>query len=617
MKRIDSISQLEKTKTALANKRNSSKACITVCKGTGCSASGGASVADEFKAEIKKRKLTNKVSVRTTGCHGFCEQGPLVVLHPKGVFYNKVSSDDVSEIISKTVVGGEVIERLLYVDPATGKRIVYEKDVPFYKKQTRLLFGNNGKIDPTDIEDYVALGGYGSLGKALSEMTPRQIIDAVKGSGLRGRGGGGFLTGKKWDSCQKAHGTEKYIICNADEGDPGAFQDRSLLEGNPHSVLEGMIIGAYAIGAEEGYIYVRNEYPLAVKHIQAAIKQAAESGFIGKNILGSDFSFTIKVNRGGGAFVCGESSALFASIEGRLGEPRFKHVHATEKGLWDKPTVLNNVKTWATIPVVVDKGADWFAKIGTDRSKGTMIFSLVGKINNTGLAEVPMGITLRELIFDIGGGILDNKRFKAVQTGGPSGGCIPEKLLDLQVDYEGLTEAGSMMGSGSFIIMDEDTCMVDIAKYFLSFTMDESCGKCTPCREGTMHMYNILKDITEGRATMEDLDTLEDLGKMIKETSLCQLGSSAPNPILSTLRYFRSEYEAHIKDKKCPTGVCRELLQYSIDKEKCTGCTVCAKKCPVSAISGEKKKTHKIDQKICTRCGVCYEVCKFGAVKTG
>ncbi|MEE8360131.1 MAG: NADH-ubiquinone oxidoreductase-F iron-sulfur binding region domain-containing protein [Candidatus Omnitrophota bacterium] len=617
MKRIDSISQLEKTKTALADKRDPSKTCITVCKGTGCSASGGAGVADRFITEIKKKKLAGKVSVRTTGCHGFCEQGPLVVVHPKGIFYNKVSDNDVSEILSKTVVGGEVIERLLYIDPATGKRIVYEKDVPFYKKQTRLLFGNNGKIDPTDIEDYVALGGYGSLGKALSKMAPGDIIDTVKGSGLRGRGGGGFSTGKKWASCQKAHGTEKYIICNADEGDPGAFQDRSLLEGNPHSVLEGMIIGAYAIGAREGYIYVRNEYPLAVKHIRVAIKQAGESGFIGKNILGSDFSFTIKVNRGGGAFVCGESSALFASIEGRLGEPRFKHVHATEKGLWDKPTVLNNVKTWATIPIVIDKGADWFARIGTDRSKGTMIFSLVGKINNTGLAEVPMGITLHKLIFDIGGGIPNGKRFKAVQTGGPSGGCIPEKLLDLQVDYEGLTEAGSMMGSGSFIIMDEDTCMVDIAKYFLSFTMDESCGKCTPCREGTMHMYNILKDITEGKATMEDLDTLEDLGRMIKETSLCQLGTSAPNPILSTLRYFKSEYEAHIKDKKCPTGVCRKLLQYSIDKEKCTGCTVCAKKCPVSAISGEKKKAHKIDKEICTKCGVCYEVCKFDAVKAG
>jgi NADH-quinone oxidoreductase subunit F len=617
MKRIESISQLEKTKKALSDRRGSSEVCIAVCKGTGCSASGGVAVADEFRAEIKKKKLAAKVSVRTTGCHGFCEQGPLVVVHPKGIFYNRVSSKDVSEILSKTVLQGEVIERLLYVDPATGKRVVYEEDVPFYKKQTRLLFGNNGRIDPTDIEDYVALGGYGSLSKVLSKMTPRETIDAVKGSGLRGRGGGGFPTGKKWDSCQKAHGAQKYIICNADEGDPGAFQDRSLLEGNPHSVLEGMIIGAYAIGAKEGYIYVRNEYPLAVKHIRSAIKQAEESGFIGANILGSDFSFSIKVNRGGGAFVCGESSALMASVEGRLGEPRFKHLHATEKGLWDKPTALNNVKTWATIPVIIDKGAGWFAKIGTEKSKGTMIFSLVGKINNTGLVEVPMGIRLRELIFDIGGGIPDGKRFKAVQTGGPSGGCIPEKLLDLQVDYDSLTEAGSMMGSGSFIVMDENTCMVDIAKYFLSFTMEESCGKCTPCREGTKHMFNILKDITEGKAEMKDLELLDELGVMIKETSLCQLGGSAPNPILSTLRYFREEYEAHIKKKSCPAGVCSALLKYAIDKEKCTGCTVCAKKCPVEAISGEKKKAHKIDREKCTKCGVCYDVCKFDAVKTG
>ena len=446
-------------------------------------------------------------------------------------------------------------------------------------------------------------------------MKPREVIDAIKESGLRGRGGGGFSTGRKWASCQKAEETPKYVICNADEGDPGAFQDRSLLEGNPHSIVEGMAIGAYAVGAEEGCIYVRNEYPLAVKHITAAIKEAEEYGLLGNNILGSDFSFKIKVSRGGGAFVCGESSALMASIEGRLGEPRFKHAHATEKGLWDKPTTLNNVKTWATVATIINKGAKEFASIGTKKSKGTMIFSLVGKINNTGLVEVPMGITLRELIFDIGGGIPDEKDFKAVQTGGPSGGCIPKKLLDLSVDYDSLTQAGSMMGSGSFIIMDEETCMVDVAKYFLSFTIEESCGKCTPCREGAKHMLNILTDITEGKATESDLELLEELGSMIKVTSLCALGGSAPNPILSTLRYFRDEYLVHIKERKCPAGVCKALIEYSINETKCTGCGLCKKKCPQSVISGEKKQPHKIDKESCIKCGVCLEVCKFDAVK--
>ena len=615
-KKINSAAELQKLQGSLTEIQDSSMPCITVCKGTGCSASGGVSVFEAFAAEIKKQNLEKKINVRSTGCHGFCERGPLIVIHPKGIFYQKVSNKDIPEIISETVLKEKIIDRLLYVDPASGKKITYENEVPFYKKQTRLLFGNNGRIDPTQIDDYISLGGYNSLAKVLFNMKPEQVVAEVKQSGLRGRGGGGFITGRKWESCLKAHGDTKYIICNADEGDPGAFQDRSLLEGNPHSVLEGLIIGGFAIGAHEGYIYVRNEYPLAVKHIETAIQQARERGLLGKNILGSNFSFDMNVNRGGGAFVCGESSALMASVEGRLGEPRFKHAHATEKGLWDKPTVLNNVKTWATIPIVINKGADWFSKIGTEKSKGTMIFSLVGKIKNTGLVEVPMGITLRELIFDIGGGIPNDKKFKAVQTGGPSGGCIPESMLDLPVDYDSLTKAGSMMGSGSFIIMDEDTCMVDVAKYFLSFTMEESCGKCTPCREGTKHMLDILAKITQGKANMDDLELLQQLGANIKETSLCQLGGSAPNPILSTLRYFKDEYEAHINQKKCPAGVCRALVHYTINEEKCTGCTACAKKCPVEAISGEKKKPHVINQEKCIGCGVCYDTCKFSAIKT-
>jgi len=615
VKKIGSLKELEELKKGLLAKGGSAKACVTVCKGTGCSASGSVSLADAFRSEIKKLSPKSEVELRTTGCHGFCEQGPLVVIHPEGIFYCKVTPKDVPEILSETVSKGKVIDRLLYVDPSTKKRVVHEDEVPFYKKQSRLLFGNNGRIDPTAIEDYIKLGGYASLGKALFNAKPNEIIEAVTASGLRGRGGGGFPTGKKWASCRKVHSDTKYIICNADEGDPGAFQDRSLLEGNPHSILEGMIIGGYAVGANEGYIYVRDEYPLAVKHIMKAISDAEKAGLIGKDILGSGFSFNVKVNRGGGAFVCGESSALMASIEGRLGEPRFKHVHATEKGLWDKPTVLNNVKTWATIPVIINKGADWFSKMGTEKSKGTMIFSLVGKINNTGLVEVPMGITLRKLIFDIGGGIPGGKRFKAVQTGGPSGGCIPEKLLDLPIDFDSLTEAGSMMGSGSFIIMDEHTCMVDVAKYFLSFTMEESCGKCTPCREGTIHMIDTLDKITKGKADEKDLELLEELGRMIKVTSLCQLGASAPNPILSTLRYFKDEYITHIKDQRCPAGVCKELIKYSIDEKNCTGCTACAKQCPVGAISGEKKKPHKIDGKKCIKCGLCYDVCKFNAVK--
>jgi len=606
--------ELETLKKSILSKRDDSKPCITICKGTGCCASGALGLEDAFKKEIKAKKIEKKVSIRTTGCHGFCERGPVAVIQPSKIFYQKVQEKDVPDIIQTTIIDDKIVDGLLYQDPTTKEKIIHEHEVPFYKKQLRLIFGNNGKIDPTNIEDYIAIGGYSSIAKGLSEMSSEAVIEEIKHSGLRGRGGGGFPTGRKWESCSKAEEETKYVICNADEGDPGTFQDRSILEGNPHCVIEGMLIGAYAVGAKEGYIYVRNEYPLAIKHVETALKQAKERGFLGKNILGSTFSFDISINRGGGAFVCGESSALMASIEGRIGEPRFKHAHATEKGLWDRPTTLNNVKTWATVPLIINKGASWYKKIGTQKSKGTMIFSLVGKINNTGLVEVPMGITLRELIYEIGGGIPEGKKFKAVQTGGPSGGCIPEKLLDLPVDYEKLTEAGSMMGSGGMIVMDEGTCMVNVAEYFLSFTINESCGKCTPCREGTRHMLEILNRISKGQGKPGDIELLEELGGMIKETSLCALGKSAPNPVLSTIRYFRDEYEAHIKDRRCPSGVCRALIKYSIDETKCTGCGVCKSECPEGAISGEKKKAHKIDQTTCIKCGICHEVCKFGAV---
>lgn len=621
---IKTFGDLERIIERLRKQRLAEKTRITISSGTCGQARGSLEVIEEFQRQLKKHNLKDKdkdkVTLKVTGCHGFCEVEPDVIIRfepvsQKSIFYQRLRPDDVEEIISETVLKGRPIDRLLHVDPETGKGIMYLEEIPFFKKQHRLLLGNNVLIDPTDINDYLAIGGYTALQKVLSQMSPDEVIEAIKQAGLRGRGGGGYPTGRKWESCRKAEGDIKYVICNADEGDPGAYQDRSLLEGNPHSVLEGLIIGGYAIGAREGYIYVRNEYPLAVKHVGIAIKQAEDYGLLGENIFGSGFSFTIKVSRGGGAFVCGESSALMASIEGRLGEPRFKHVHATEKGLWDRPTTLNNVKTWATVPLIINRGADWYARIGTEKSKGTMIFSLVGKINNTGLVEVPMGLPLRELIYDIGGGIPEGKRFKAVQTGGPSGGCIPEELLDLPVDYEGLTEAGSMMGSGGLIVMDENTCMVNVAKYFLSFTMDESCGKCTPCREGIKHMLGILTNISEGKAEERDLEILEELGNMVKETSLCALGGSAPNPVLSTLRYFRDEYEAHIKDKRCPAGVCLELIRYSIDEAKCTGCGVCKKECTQGAIYGQKKEPHKIDKKICIKCGICLEVCKFDAIE--
>jgi len=616
LNRLSSPDELEGIRKSIIKQRDPNKPCIIICGGTGCLALGCEKVIATFKQEIRQQRLETKVDVRITGCPGFCERGPLVVIKPQNIFYQRVRVEDVAEIISETVLKGDIIDRLLYIDPNTGKKIIYEPEVPFYKKQKRLIIGNNELIDPTTIDDYLAVGGYAALSKALFEMSPAQVIGEVKRSGLRGRGGGGFPTGVKWETCRKAQGDIKYVICNCDEGDPGAFMDRSLMEGNPHSVVEGMIIGAYAIGGHQGYIYIRNEYPLAVRNAEIAIKQAEEYGLLGNNILGSGFDFSVRINRGGGAFVCGESSALMASLEGKPGEPREKYIHTVERGLWDKPTNLNNVETWANVPLIINQGADWFAEIGTPKSKGTKIFSLVGKVNNTGLVEVPMGITLREVVYDIGGGIPGGKGFKAVQTGGPSGGVIPESLLDLPVDFDELTKAGSMMGSGGMIVMDEDNCMVDIAKYFISFLEGESCGKCVPCREGLKRMREILTDITEGRGKEGDIELLELLSTTLIDSSLCALGTTAPNPVLTTIHYFRDEYEAHIKDKKCPAGICKELITYQIIDEKCPGCRLCVKACPVGAITFMgKKKPVVLDQEKCIKCGICYDVCKLGAIK--
>lgn len=614
MNRLTSIKQLEALRNSLNQRRDSALLTISVCGGTGCSAQGSGEMRESFESLIKGKGI--KANLLFTGCHGFCENGPLVVIGPKKIFYNKVKVEDVPDIVEKTLLKGQVVERLLYVDPVTSKRVVYEDDVPFYKKQQRLIFGLNGKIDPAKIEDYIAAGGYKALEKVLHQMTPQEVVEEVKKSGIRGRGGAGFPTGLKWEATRKARGDLKYIIANCDEGDPGAFMDRSLMEGNPHSVIEGMIIAGYAIGAREGYIYIRNEYPLAVHNTLIALSQAEEIGLLGKNILGSDFSLSITVNRGGGAFICGESTALMASLEGKAGEPRAKYIHTSERGLYDRPSNLNNVETLANIPHIVNRGADWFNSVGTAGSKGTKIFSLVGKINNTGLIEVPMGVTLREIIYDIGGGIKDNKKFKAVQTGGPSGGCLPESMLNLKVDFDELTRAGSMMGSGGMIVMDEKNCMVDVSRYFLGFLAEESCGQCVPCREGIKRLLGIITNIAEGKGEMRDLDLLERLGSAVCDASLCGLGQTAPNPVLSTMKYFRDEYVAHIKDKKCPAGVCKPLIRYLIVDKNCPGCGLCVKACPVKAITFMGKKNAVIlNQDLCTKCGACFDACKLNAVE--
>ncbi len=616
MSLINSPTELEKFRQGILSKRDPNKPCITLCSGSACHATGSGDVAAKLEEEIEKQGLRDKVDIRRTGCHGYCERGPIIVIHPEEVSYFQIQPEDVSEIISETIKENKVVERLLYTDPGTKEKIVHESEIPFYKYQERLVFGSNGSIDPKSIDDYLAIGGYSALSKALSGMSPEQVVEEVKKSNLRGRGGGGFPAGIKWEGSRNDPEPIKYVIVNADEGDPGAYMDRSLLEGNPHSILEGLTLGAYAIGSHEGYIYVRQEYPLAVENVLLAIQKAEEYGFLGKNILGSGFDFIVKVHQGAGAFVCGESTALMTALEGRVGEPRPKYIRSNIKGLWEKPSVLNNVETWANVPLIINNGADWFRQYGTEGSKGTKIFSLVGKIVNTGLVEVPMGMPLKDIIYKIGGGIPGGKKFKAVQTGGPSGGCIPEELLDLQVGFDELTQAGSMMGSGGMIVLDEDTCMVDVARYFIEFLTDESCGKCVPCREGLRQMLKILTNITEGKGKEGDIELLEELSETAKEAALCALGKSAPNPFLSTLRYFKDEYEAHIKEKRCPALSCKELISFYIDPAKCKACMICARKCPAGAIDGGKNKIHIVDQEKCTKCGTCFEVCppRFGAV---
>ena len=592
------------------------RAHVLVCTGTGCASSGGKEVLAKFEEEIKKQGLDKEVKAVSTGCHGMCEMGPIVTVYPEGTFYVRVKPEDVPTIVEEHLLKGRIVERLLYKEPKTASDVPDYKDIPFYKKQRRIVLANCGDINPDSLEEYIGKDGYQALAHVLLDLTPEQVVDEMKKSGLRGRGGGGFPTGMKWGFCQKSPGPKKYIICNADEGDPGAFMDRSLLEGDPHAVLEGMIIGAYAIGSDEGYIYCRAEYPLAIKRLTQAIAQAEAAGLLGDNIMGTKFSCHIHIKQGAGAFVCGEETALMASIEGRRGMPRPRPPFPAVKGLWEKPSNINNVETFGNVPYIFRVGAEEYAKYGTEKSKGTKVFALTGKIANTGLAEVPMGITMREIIFDIGGGIAGGKKFKAVQIGGPSGGCLPESLLDTPIDYDSLISAGAIMGSGGLVVMDEESCMVDVAKFFLTFTQSESCGKCTPCREGTKRMLEILTDITEGRGKEGDIERLQDLATHIKAGALCALGQTAPNPVLSTIRFFRDEYEAHIREHRCPAGVCTKLLQIKIT-DACKGCGACKKVCPVGAISGELKGQHVIDQSKCIKCGACMAKCPFKAIVRG
>jgi NADH:ubiquinone oxidoreductase subunit F (NADH-binding)/(2Fe-2S) ferredoxin/Pyruvate/2-oxoacid:ferredoxin oxidoreductase delta subunit len=588
---------------------------LLVCAGTGCVSNNSFKVKAALERELQKHDLQDEIRVVTTGCNGFCANGPIVVVKPDGIFYQMLTEEDIPHLVEEHFLKGRPVEKLMYKPAKDEAAIPRMSEIPFFGKQQLIALANRGLVDPENIDEYIALGGYQALAKALTEMTPEGIIQEIKDSGLRGRGGAGFPTGRKWEFCRNAPGEEKFIICNGDEGDPGAFMDRSIVESDPHALLEGMIIGARAIGAAHGFIYIRGEYPLALERLTQAIEQAHEYGLLGEDILGSGFAFDITVSKGAGAFVCGEETSLIGSLEGKLPEPRVRPPYPAQSGYLGKPTNINNVETWANVPHIIKRGAAWFSSIGTETSKGTKVFSLVGKVVNTGLVEVPMGITMREIVFDIGGGIPDGKKFKAVQTGGPSGGCIPDSLLDTPVDYESLVQAGSIMGSGGMIVMDEDNCMVEVARYFVSFTQEESCGKCTPCREGTWHMKNLLTDIAEGRGQEGDIELLEKMGQMIKATALCGLGNTAPNPVLTTIRYFRDEYEAHIRDKRCPARVCKALIQYLIDPDKCTGCQACFKNCPVTCIAGERKQVHVIDQSRCIKCGMCHSVCNFDAVR--
>ena len=590
---------------------------VLVCGGTGCTSSNSLAIIEALEKELEAKGLTDEVKVIKTGCFGLCALGPIMVVYPEGSFYSEVKVENIPEIVEEHLLKGRIVKHLLYEETTQTEDIKSINETNFYKKQKRVALRNCGVIDPENVEEYIAMDGYQALAKAVTEMTPEQVIEVVKDSGLRGRGGGGFPTGLKWSFTAKNAADQKYVVCNADEGDPGAFMDRSILEGDPHCVIEAMAICGYATGATEGYVYVRAEYPIAVARLQKAIDDAREYGLLGKDIFGSGFDFDLHIRLGAGAFVCGEETALMTSIEGNRGEPRPRPPYPAVKGLFAKPTTENNVETFANIPQIILHGAEYFNTMGTEKSKGTKVFALGGKINNTGLVEIPMGTTLREVIEDIGGGIPNGKKFKAVQTGGPSGGCIPASLIDTAIDYDNLTALGCMIGSGGLIVMDEDNCMVDIAKFFLDFTVDESCGKCTPCRIGTKRMMEILEKITDGNGTLEDIDELESLANYIKENSLCGLGQTAPNPVLATLRFFRDEYVAHVVDKKCPAGVCKKLLSITIDADKCKGCTLCARKCPVGAISGTVKNPHVIDPAKCIKCGVCIDTCKFGAISKG